>query len=217
MKLSPPNLYSGLKAKIQKVAQDEYQMKLLSICHKTAVWYVKISLMGLHSLPKKHTNLFAEPASTLEHYRRNVLMYSGGARRGPQGSVMAFSVSGQTKIDSWVCSEMQLSLSAGRHHACRPWSGSGGVIGISSDADGSCTLSTSLNLSWHVRRTWLNILTLSWNLRESVFRNGYRGLFSSLLEEGWGPPCSGTPAPGMGAEGEEPPILLAAGQEGLYR
>lgn len=53
MKLSPQNLYSGLKAKIQKVAQDEYQMRLLSICHKTAAWYVKISLTGLHSLPKK--------------------------------------------------------------------------------------------------------------------------------------------------------------------
>jgi len=98
MKLSPPNLYSALKAKIQKVAQHEYQMKLLSICHKTAAWYVKISLTGLHSLPKK--NLFAEPASTLEHYRRNVLMYSGVEGRASQGSVMAFRVSGQTKIDS---------------------------------------------------------------------------------------------------------------------
>lgn len=99
MKLPPPNLYSGLKAKIQKVPQDEYRMKLLSICHKTAVWYVQISLTGLHSLPKKN-HLFAEPASTLEHYRRNVLMYSGVEGRAPQGSVMAFGVSGQTEIDS---------------------------------------------------------------------------------------------------------------------
>lgn len=213
MKLSPPNLYFGLKAKIQKVAQDEYQMRLLSICHKIAAWYVKISLTGLHSLPKKKKkNLFAEPASTLEHYRRNVLMYSGVAGRAPQGSVMAFSVSGQTKIDSWVCSEMQLSLSAGRHHACGPWSGSSDVIGIFSEADCSCSLSTSLNLSWHVCRTWLKKLTLSWNLCVSVFRNGYEGLFSSLLEEGWRPPCSGTPAPGVGAGGGEPPVVLAAAE-----
>lgn len=53
MKLPLPDLYSGLKAKIQEVAQDEYQMKLLSICHKTAAWYVKTSLTRLHSLPKK--------------------------------------------------------------------------------------------------------------------------------------------------------------------
>lgn len=130
MKLSLPNLYSGLKAKIQEVAQDEYQMKLLSICHKTAAWYVKISLTGLHSLPKKKKKLFAEPASTLEHYRRNILMYSGVEGRAPQGSVMAFSVSGQTEIDSWACCEMQLSFSGSRHHACRPWSGRGDVTDI---------------------------------------------------------------------------------------
>lgn len=53
MKLPPPNLYSGLKAKIQKVPQDEYQVELLSVCHKTAVWNVEISLTGLHGLPKK--------------------------------------------------------------------------------------------------------------------------------------------------------------------
>lgn len=41
---------------------------------------------------KKKKNHFAEPASTLEHYRRNVLMYSRVEGRALRGSVMAFSV-----------------------------------------------------------------------------------------------------------------------------
>lgn len=139
MKLSPQNLYSGLKAKIQKVAQDEYQMRLLSICHKTAAWYVKISLTGLHSLPKK--NLFAEPASTLEHYRRNVLMYFGVEGRAPQGSVMAFKHL-RTNQD-WFLSVLWEAIKFISKQTSRVWTGNS-VIGIFSDADWPCIWASHL-------------------------------------------------------------------------
>lgn len=157
-------------------------MKLLSICHKTAAWYVKISLTGLHSLPKKKY-LFAEPASTLEHYRRNVLMYSGVEGRALGGSVMAFSVFRTNQ--HWFLSVLRDAITfisrqtsykeAGkREQWCR---------GILPDPDSALLLWA---LSGHVSGTWVKIWTLSWHLWEDVFRNGYGGLLPFLLGEGWG-------------------------------
>lgn len=158
-------------------------MKLLSICHKTAAWYVKISLTGLHSLPKEKKNLFAEPASTLEHYRRNVLMHCGVEGRAPGGSVMAFSVFRTNQ--HWFLSVLRDAIRfIGRQTACKEtgkrqqwWRG------IFPDPDAALVLWA---LSGHVSGTWVEMWTLSWNLCEDVFRNGYGELLPSLLEEGWG-------------------------------
>lgn len=171
-------------------------MKLLSICHKTAAWYVKISLTGLHSLPKKKKKVLTEPASTLEHYRRNVLMYSGVEGRALGGSVMAFSVFRTNQ--HWFLSVLWDAIRfISRQTSCKEtgkreqwWRG------IFLDPDAALMLWA---LSGHVCSTWVKMWTLSWNLCEDVFRNGCGGLLPSLLGMGGEPPCSRNGLWGRGA------------------
>lgn len=141
---------------------------------------------GIAQLAKKK-NLFAEPASTLEHYRRNVLMYSGVEGRALGGSVMAFSVFRTNQ--HWFLSVLWDAIRfISRQTSCKEtgkreqwWRG------IFPDPDAALMLWA---LSGYVSSTWVKIWTLSWNLCEDVFRSGYRGMGNLL-------------APGMGSGGEE--------------
>lgn len=122
-------------------------------------------------------------------------MHCGVEGRAPGGSVMAFSVFRTNQ--HWFLSVLRDAIRfIGRQTACKEtgkrqqwWRG------IFPDPDAALVLWA---LSGHVSGTWVKMWTLSWNLCEDVFRNGYGELLPSLLEEGWGI----LPSPGMGSGGE---------------
>lgn len=82
-----------------------------------------------------------------------------------------------------MCSELQLGLSAGRHNARRLGRRSSGGEGFFLILMLPACFEPFLGMSIELG---VKIWTLSWNLCEDKFRNGYGGLLPSLLGDGWG-------------------------------